>query len=115
VYFYNIIRELNEQVHSIYESRYTQYQSQNPEDCLPFTIDFQRLLKVVYFDGQIDAEWTEHLNVLSSDKKLHCLPNADVLDLNDFRIFFETTNLTHCSPTFVINFVLSVFRFLNQQ
>jgi len=65
------------------------------------TFDYNRILKILYFDGQIDSEWTEHLNVLSSEKKIHCLPNSDTLDLSDFRIFFETTNLIHSSPTFV--------------
>ena len=73
-------------------------------------LDYQKILKILYFDGQIDSEWTEHLNMLSSENKMHYFPNSDTINLNDFKIFFESPNLLHCSPTLVNMFLILGFK-----
>jgi len=65
------------------------------------TINLDKIIKILYFDGQIDQGWYEHLNVLYSEKKAQCLPNSDFYNLNDLKIFFETQNLKHASPSLV--------------
>jgi len=115
VYFYNIIKELNERVLEFQKKLYPQSEIElqsNKEK-----VDYSKILKILYFDGQIDSEWTENLNLLSNEKKIHCFPNSDKINLNDCRIYFESNNLLHASPTFVKYIYLTLHnnRFPNRQ
>ena len=73
------------------------------------SINMDKILKILYFVGQIDPGWIEHLNVLFSEKKVHYLPNSDSLDLSEFRIFFETQHLRYASPAFISKTTIVVF------
>jgi dynein heavy chain len=60
-------------------------------------------IKIVHFDGQIDATWIDHFNVMWDRKGIRYLhlPNGDKLDLTTYKIFFEVDNLQHASPAFI--------------
>ena len=58
-------------------------------------------IKIINFDGQIDPSWVENLTVISNENKVHSMSNGDTIFLDDFKIFFETHNLNHCSPSLV--------------
>jgi len=57
--------------------------------------------KLLVFDGQIDNTWIEFINIIDNTRKVLYLENCSTMNLENFKIIFETTNLIHTSPTFV--------------
>ncbi len=57
--------------------------------------------KVLVFDGQIDSFWIDYLNVIETNNKVLYLENSNSVNLEDFKIILETTNLREANPTFV--------------
>lgn len=57
--------------------------------------------KILVFDGTIDGSWIDYINVIHSNKKVLYLENNNSVNMEDFKIVFETTNLKESSPSFV--------------
>ena len=66
--------------------------------------------KIICFDGQIDKLWIENLNIIYNERQLQYMSNGDSIYLEDFKFFFETTNLSHSSPSFVFIHIKTRFQ-----
>ena len=57
--------------------------------------------KVLVFDGQIDPDWIEFINVIEDNLKIFYLDNNNSVSLEGFKIIFETTELKQITPSFL--------------
>lgn len=63
----------------------------------------ENVLKWLVFDGPIESQWIEHLNVVLDDNRKLCLTSGEVLNLSpNTSIIFEVNSLNEASPSTVI-------------
>ncbi|ESU42727.1 Dynein heavy chain [Giardia duodenalis] len=74
-------------------------QSQIEADAKGLSRSTERL-KFVVLDGPIDSAYAECMNSLLDDNKMLCLANGERIRIsNHIRIIFETTDISHTSPS----------------
>lgn len=74
-------------------------QSQIEADSKGFSRSTERL-KFIVLDGPIDSAYAECMNSLLDDNKMLCLANGERIRIsNHIRIIFETTDISHTSPS----------------
>ena len=114
-YFYNMIKLFDEQKLAAMQKTIEEEYSPSAQNTIQRSNTIQDFdtnnekeapsIKAIYFDGQIDPSWIDHLNLLHSSEKhnkVHCNPNGDTLYLDDsYKVFFETQNLVYATPTFI--------------
>lgn len=74
-------------------------QSQIEAESKDFSRSTERL-KFIVLDGPIDSAYAECMNSLLDDNKMLCLANGERIRIsNHIRIIFETTDISHTSPS----------------
>ena len=53
-------------------------------------------------DGQVEPIWVENLNTVLDNNKVLCLPNGEMIQINDkTHIIFEAKDLNNATPAMV--------------
>ena len=113
---YKILEEDEELTPEILEKKFKtieeEYQKEEEQqNMLIFNRDKQdikeTIIKSLILDGQIDDTWIEFVNNFYDKENFLALTNGDKINFRDnFKVFFETTNLKNTPPSFLTNQII---------